>query len=82
MTSEEEQERPDGSENNHPQVRKTLNFRFYIVFPALIMWHSSSETICWISILKSIDYNVVFSFYKILQVTKLKILLEFIVTYS
>ena len=75
MASEQkqEQERPDKSENNHPQVCKTLNFWFHIVFPAFLILHGSSETL-WVDILKSIEYNLIFSFYKILRVTKLKML--------
>ena len=44
---EQEQERPDESENNHPQVCKilNLNFWFYIVFPAFLILHGSSEII-------------------------------------
>ena len=76
----QERERPDKSENNHPQVCKALNlnFWFYIVFPAFLILHVSSETL-WVDILKSIEYNLIFSFYKILRVTKLK-MLWFLVT--
>lgn len=45
ITSEEAQERLDGSENNHSQVCKNVNVNFWlnIVFYALTTYQSSNE---------------------------------------